>query len=153
MEHLRNAALGRDADDCHPWPGNISQHGYGQAKAPNERRTIGAHVYAWLAAGNPPPEPGEQLDHTCCWMSNCPGGQGCPHRRCVNVRHLRIVDDKGNKAGVAKNRSPVCKRNHPKTAEFGYRDSQGKWYCRPCHAFLRQRSRERKLQRLAQAAA
>lgn len=85
----------------------------------------------------------------CCWRADCPGGKGCPHRSCVNVRHLRVVDDKGNKAGIAKNRSTVCKRDHPKTAEFGYRDKLGKWYCRPCHALLRKQSKERKLRRLS----
>lgn len=142
---LRDAASGRGIDDCHPWGGHVDDRGYGSSGG------RWAHVEAWVAAGNPPPEPGQHVDHTCCWGSGCSGGNTCPHRRCVNARHLRVVSPAENVAKQANVRSLVCKRNHPKTPEYGYRNSQGSWRCRPCHVIRQQQYEARKRKRSAAA--
>lgn len=126
---LQMAAEGRGPDECHPWGGHVDSNGYGGAGGKK------AHVAAWVEAGNPDPKPGEQIDHTCCWKSDCSGGQGCPHRRCVNTRHLRCVPAVENVAmqSNVRRRRLTCKVGHPKTSEFGYRLPDGSWRCRPCH--------------------
>jgi hypothetical protein len=126
---LQQSAEGRTIHECHPWNGTITDQGYGQAGSSRS-----AHLEAWLAAGNPRPKPGQHLDHTCCWKSDCNGGSLCPHRRCVNARHLRVVSARDNVMMAPHIRRGICRRGHPRTPVHGYRQARGKWRCCSCDA-------------------
>lgn len=69
---------GRD-EDCWPWLGPITKHGYGR----KSRCNIGAHRLVWERERGPIPE-GLFIDHIC------------RNRRCVNPSHLRPVTPRIN---------------------------------------------------------
>jgi hypothetical protein len=58
---------------------------------------VRAHRWAYEDAYGPIPY-GLTIDHTCHTNDpDCPGGDTCPHRSCVNARHLEAVDDEENR--------------------------------------------------------
>lgn len=84
---------GRDA--CHPWTGSID-NGYGQVKIESLGGKQRTHVLAWVLTYGPVPvnpESGRKfdIDHECHNRdASCRGGQACSHRRCGNLRHLKV---------------------------------------------------------------
>lgn len=82
---------------CWAWRGRVTPAGYGRA-----RRFAGASVPAHrlvteLLVG-PAPAEFPLLDHVCHRPAECPGGPGCPHRRCVRPDHLLPVTVTENNA-------------------------------------------------------
>ena len=73
-------------DGCVYWTGPLQPNGYGYLSFANVR--VMAHVFAYTQQVGPVPD-GLDLDHQCHNRDrSCPGGWDCPHRRCINVKHL-----------------------------------------------------------------
>lgn len=79
----------RGADDCWLWTGSLITGGYAQMRIPE---AVYAHRWAYEHFVGPIPD-GLVIDHTCHNRDlTCHSGP-CPHRRCVNWRHLEPVTD------------------------------------------------------------
>ena len=108
--------------------------GYGHFRpGPGQPRHM-AHKWAYTAFIGPIPE-GMQIDHRCHTEDkDCPGGQSCQHRRCVNPQHLEAVTASENTkrqrhAGRAKTH---CPKGHPYTGDNLILWNDGKRRCREC---------------------
>lgn len=123
------ASAGRAPEECWPWPGPLNRQGYPSG------RTHGRspHQRAWEAANGPIPE-NMQVDHRChSEERSCRKGRLCPHRRCVNPSHLRILTAKQNSQLRTDLAVLACTKGHPRTEEYGYVRPRGTWRCRVCH--------------------
>jgi hypothetical protein len=115
---------------CWPWPGPISDKGYGNASGP-------AHRLVYQLMVGPIPE-GQQIDHSCHNDAECAGGKSCQHRLCVNwVNHLRTVTARVNLLASPNTVNSInvmkdhCPRDHPyDEANTSYRN--GRRHCRAC---------------------
>ena len=101
---------------CWEWRGYRSEDGYGRygnAPRPDGRSQV-AHRFIVQALGAEVAAT-EQVDHLCHDPAKCAGGDTCPHRACVNPRHLAVVAPRVNvlrsnglaAANVAKTHCPV----------------------------------------------
>lgn len=129
-------------DGCWYWTGYVQSSGYGKYSGRvtelGDRRKVmrRAHRLVWELLVGPIGE-GLTLDHQCHNTSDCPGGPGCLHRRCVNPTHLEPATMRVN---VLRGRGPTavnaakthCPAGHEYTAENTYRDQYGKRSCRIC---------------------
>lgn len=84
-------------DACHPWKGALDKQGYGRYRkvgALDERshRESARRTYGPL----PAKETGIVVDHRCHDPRTCPGGPSCPHRKCCNPAHLKLVQQSEN---------------------------------------------------------
>lgn len=110
----------RGPDECWPWQGEIRPTtGYGRVGL-GGRRT-GAHRMAYELTFGPIPE-SLFIDHTCHNADkSCPGGPGCPHRRCVNPGHLEAVPSPVNTArgqtGIHQRSRTHCPHGHALTPD------------------------------------
>lgn len=122
---------------CKQWTGRINEYGYG---------TVGsklAHRVAYEKAHGPIPE-GMTVDHICHDPNVCQKGVQCPHRRCVNVRHMVLVSAKDNRerAYSAWSQKTHCPEGHPYSGD-NLMVSGGKRYCRTCrNEALKERRRK-----------
>lgn len=73
---------------CWIYTGTINKHGYGALGVGG--KSVRAHRLSYQVHVGEIPL-GLELDHTCHTRENCPGGNGCRHRRCVNPKHLEPV--------------------------------------------------------------
>jgi hypothetical protein len=127
--------LGEDA--CWPWRGRIGRTGYGIATLPGSR-TLGtsAHRVVWCLLHGQVPD-GWHIDHLC-HTDSCRRTTECPHRRCVNPRHLAATTARQN---VLRGQGPsavnaaktVCVRGHFFTEENTYVAPDGHRTCRTCY--------------------
>ena len=79
----------------------------------------------------------EQIDHMCHIPTECNEREKCPHRSCVNPRHLRVTDALGNllnsNSFIAENYAKAhCYKGHPFSPENTYVDPRGRRTCRTC---------------------
>lgn len=83
----------RNPDQCWPWKGAVTTHGYGNAA--HKGRNFGAHKLAYIFAGGHVPD-GLEILHSC------------DNRLCCNPAHLGVGTKKDNAADkVARNRIPA----------------------------------------------
>jgi len=113
---------------CIIWMGAISSNGYGHFWF--NRKPIGAHVWAWVAANGPLPQ-GLQIDHLC------------RNRPCVNARHLEAVTGRvntlrGNTITAANSRKTHCPIGHELNGVNLIRVA-GRRVCRECKNSKRRR--------------
>ena len=86
-----------NSEGCHLSRHKTNGKGYVQfVFSQKGRRTFrGAHQIVWVYFNGPIPD-GMIVDHACHRDGDCPGGPTCPHRRCVNIDHLRLLTPKDN---------------------------------------------------------
>lgn len=128
--------------ECIIWRGNMKSNGYGIFAA--QGKTFHAHRFAYEDKVGPIPA-GLDLDHLChTHDAECPGGNECPHRRCVNPDHLEPVTRKVNlNRGInGYSRRTHCVRNHA-FDEVNTRWYKGRRWCRACER-EREAHRDRK---------
>jgi hypothetical protein len=118
----------------------INSHGYPALPLGGKGASrIGAHRWAYEHWVGSIPE-NHDIDHLCHNADEtCPGGASCPHRRCINPRHLqpalrRINVLRSNVAPSAVNaRKTHCKNGHPYDAPNAlYPSRNGRRVCRLC---------------------
>lgn len=113
-------------DKCILWTGRVNEYGYG---------TIGvslAHRRAWEEANGPIPK-GLVIDHICHDPDICRLGVECPHRKCVNVAHMKVVTAKENRERTysAFGIKTHCPKGHAYEGD-NLLISDGRRYCRAC---------------------
>lgn len=131
---------------CWMWTASINTSGYGSFRYKGRVRE--AHLVSYdLVVGEIPS--GMQLDHTCHpGDGSCAGGISCPHRRCVNPKHLEpVTGAENNRRGLSgKHHSAKthCPQDHEYTEENTYLAKRGGRYNRMCRTCARDRARERR---------
>lgn len=118
---------------CKPFEGYVSPQGYGMRRHGGTPTT--AHRVAYIEAHGAIPD-GLQIDHLCHDPDECPGGNACPHRRCVEVTHLAAVTQgdnlrRGGSPTGVNARKAVCSRGHAFTEKSKRADGKGR-RCREC---------------------
>lgn len=130
-------------DECAPWTGTITHEGYGVFQIRGRQVKAHRHAYELLVR---PLAGDETIDHLCHTNHpSCPGGFGCPHRRCCNTSHHEPVSaDENIRRGVVR-RVPKthCKRGHPFDEANTHVNAAGHRKCRACHRECEQRRRDR----------
>jgi hypothetical protein len=119
---------------CIIFIGPSSADGYARWKPRPGANTVYAHVYSYELAVGEIPE-GMQVDHKCHTEDTaCPGGQDCPHRRCVNPAHLELVTPSENtlRQRHANRLKSVCPKGHELAGDNVVVWSDGKRRCRTC---------------------
>lgn len=119
--------------DCWISTYSVASHGYAQIGWQNkpDRHVVLAHRAAWEHINGPVPA-GMTLDHLC------------KSRRCVNPKHLRVLENYENARRTSGRDWPLgeCIRGHPN--ERLYRDRSGKRICRDCKRIWIQNHEARK---------
>lgn len=131
----------RTESGCWLWVGPVMPTGYGNVTM--DGRTTTTHRAMYLLSGGTV-EDGHVLDHLCCDASECIGGRGCIHRRCINPEHLEPVSNAENVSrGVRASRSH-CRNGHEYTPEnTGTHSGGGGRYCRKCRSNANRRRYDR----------
>lgn len=105
---------------CTYWPGGERDpHRRVQVEVGGVSMPASRLVHTVLV-GPIPPE--HVVDHTCHDPSECVGGVLCPHRGCINPRHLKAVTHAVNvsPARASHKRRDTCLAGHPYDAENTY---------------------------------
>lgn len=122
------------AAECWQWTAAVNtKTGYGQFRIGGTVR--GAHTIAAVYRHGPVPV-GHVVDHQC-HTDECPGGDQCPHRSCVNPWHLEVVTIAENtRRGMAPSavaaREDRCAAGHEFTPENTITKTDGYRRCRTC---------------------
>jgi len=139
-----------DPDGCWTWTGSADGSNYGVVRAGGVQ---GKAYRLSFAIFNGPIPAGFHIDHEChneaLARGDCIGGKSCPHRRCVNPRHLRIATPRENvlrsASFVAANaRKTHCANGHPFDGEYLYIYPDGSRGCRQCRRDAEARSVRRR---------
>lgn len=123
------------ANGCWLWTGlHGTRDGYGKFQPSPGQPKVMAHRWAYEVYVGPIPE-GHQIDHKChSEDADCPGGPGCPHRRCVNPAHLEAVTASENtmrQRHYERSRTE-CPKGHPYEGDNLIVGSDGRRRCREC---------------------
>lgn len=130
---------------CDEWTGSINNNNYGQMTIDGTPRL--AHHVAWFRKyGYWPDTSIYEIDHICHepdGPNKCEGGVTCPHRRCVNWEHLKLVLKYTENCSAARSNAgrwfaalqlakTECLRGHPFTPDNTYIRKDGRRRCRTC---------------------
>jgi HNH endonuclease len=138
-----------DPRECWAWTAGLSA-GYGQFIEMRDGRghPSAAHRVAWELLIGPIPD-GLDLDHLCHTRdTSCPGGDDCPHRRCVNPAHLEPVSNEENirrgmcPSAVNSRKTHCTPGNHEFTPENTYHPPKQP-HTRQCRQCSRERQQRR----------
>ena len=80
----------RTEDGCWMFTGSTNSRGYSIVCSGKKSKNILGHQLVLLARGEQVPD-GHNIDHSCHDSQSCLGDAECPHRRCVNPSHIRVV--------------------------------------------------------------
>lgn len=121
---------------CWAWTA-ATRNGYGAFNVPatanQRRRRIDAHRWAYETCVATLPD-GHELEHLCHTVDaltvGCGGGPTCPHRPCVNPRHLAPVPRNAEVRGIAARHAArtTCPEGHP----YDRVDGRGRRRCSRC---------------------
>ena len=144
----------RGPDECWPWTGAITDHGYGQI-ADGRGGSRVAHRVGYELAFGPIPD-GLTVDHRC-HTYECTLGKRCPHRRCQNPAHWEAVTnavnvERGNAFSAINRRKTHCNQGHelsPDNLSQAPSHSNGR-YCKTCLDDHHRRYRERNREQIAE---
>lgn len=134
---------------CVLYTGHLSSQGYGVTKI--GRKPVSTHRQVYLGLVGQIPN-GLVLDHLCHTTdANCPGGDACLHRRCVNPNHLEPVTQAENnmrgRSVTAQNfLKRECKHGHaftPENTRLRERTRIDGTPVRDCRECLRRANRKR----------
>lgn len=136
---------------CLLWVGADSGGGYGVIVWHEDRQPQRGlvHRLTYEAEYGEIPD-GLVVDHKCHDPLVCTRTLDCPHRRCVNPRHLKAVTNKQN---VLRSVSPIamnavkthCAEGHPYDAANTYVAPNGWRQCRICRSERIREYRDRQL--------
>ncbi|MEU1497334.1 HNH endonuclease signature motif containing protein [Streptomyces sp. NPDC005732] len=131
-------------DDCWLWKAGTHRNGYGLFSV--GKKVIYAHRFAYeLLVGAIPG--GLVLDHECHnRAADCAGGDGCPHRRCVNPAHLKAATLRenslsGKSAWAVNARKTHCPQGHPYSEANTIVNRVGQRSVRVCRSCMTARSK------------
>jgi hypothetical protein len=136
---------------CIGWTGYVTPGGHGRIS--HAGSWAPTHRVAYELFVGPVPG-GMQLDHVCHTLdANCPGGDTCLHRRCINPYHLEPVSSREN---TLRGRGPSaaaalathCPQGHAYDEQNTWWEKDRKRHCRTCN---RDRQRARRAASLNQA--
>jgi len=142
--------VNKQPEGCWFWTGSSVSSGYGlfwdgTYRKEWQPKMVLVHRWAYEQLVGPIPA-GLHIDHTCHNTdSNCSGGIGCRHRRCVNPAHLEPVTRaenvrRGQSGEYLRNRTH-CPKGHPYDEVNTYVRPSGARGCRECS---RERDRRRR---------
>lgn len=80
---------------CWIFSGCTNSRGYGQVCSGRKGKNILTHRLAVIVRDGSVPE-GMTVDHKCHNSETCLLDSDCPHRRCVNPAHLRVMSGGDN---------------------------------------------------------
>ncbi|MGW3428005.1 hypothetical protein ACWDHW_08610 [Streptomyces melanosporofaciens] len=132
-QRIRSYSRVDEATGCWIWQMAVDRDGYGVCQAKKRDSTHRVSYMAFIG----PIATGLTIDHTCHTSDrSCPGGRGCPHRRCVNPDHLEAVTSgentlRGRSVWAENARKSHCHRGHEFTPENTYQRHDGR-ACRAC---------------------
>lgn len=131
----------RDAQGCLLWTGRLQHEGYPPSVSYRGERHMLHRVVYELETGEPVP-PELTIDHTCHTRDrSCRGGERCPHRRCLDWRHMEPVTHAENRRRGARE---SCGSGHRYTEANTYLTAEGWQVCRQCRADGRRRRYNRR---------
>lgn len=135
---LRYATKPHGKDGCWIWAGCIQKckgrgGGYGKLGAGGRTgKTLLAHRVAYELFIGPIPH-GLEVDHDCHDATICTVSNECPHRRCVNPSHLKLLSHSANMARGRQSVKTHCVHGHEFSEENTYFNARGHRGCRTCH--------------------
>ncbi len=105
----------RGPDECWPWLGKVTTHGYGKVFQDGRLQSVHRLAYQELVGEIPD---GLLIDHTCHKPEECAGGTSCPHRSCCNPAHMEPVTNhenimRGNTPAARHAAKTHCPQGHP----------------------------------------
>jgi len=142
IERVLSRVIKSSEDGCHISAYSTASHGYAQVGWGEGGRDVVtlAHRVAWIAEHGPIPE-GMTVDHTC------------KTKQCVNVKHLRLLDNFENGRRTDGRDWPLgqCVNGHSNSELREYGTKTPRLRCKPCNDDAQARYRARKRERLAAA--
>jgi hypothetical protein len=118
----------RTESGCWIFTGTVTSRGYGCVGAGKRGHSILGHRLAILARDGQIPD-GMTVDHQCHDSATCRDDVDCPHRRCVNPAHLKVMTMADNLRRQWE--SGRCRKGHRLTRRTSGRRNRE---CKTCKA-------------------